>query len=211
MADALRPTRTAPLLLALALVACEAISPTPLPSSSPPPSSTPTERPTASASPTATPEPAFSLDLPVELDPRRVRVVVQPALDGDGGQVNVTVTNLADTRIEEIVLRWSTSLADTLFLAPFVPGPERVEEFGPPLTVSTDWTKWVEGPGEEGEPAGTTSLGYGPMDPGMVLAIPLYVTRRAEGSVGFDLQVLADEAMLALEDGEPAELRVEIP
>ena len=211
MADGPRPTRIGTLLLAVALVACEATGPTPSPSSSPPPSATPTERPTASASPTATPEPAFSLDLPAEMDPRRVRVVVQPALEGDGGQVNVTVTNLADTRIDQIVLRWSTSLADTLFLAPFVPGPERVEEFGPPLTVSTDWTKWVEGPGEEGEPPGTTSLGYGPMDPGMVLAIPLYVTRRAEGAVGFDLQVLADDALLALEDGDPAELRVEVP
>lgn len=211
MADGPRPTRIGTLLLAVALVACEATGPTPSPSSSPPPSATPTERPTASASPTATPEPAFSLDLPAEIDPRRVRVVVEPALEGDGGQVNVTVTNLADTRIDQIVLRWSTSLADTLFLAPFVPGPERVEEFGPPLTVSTDWTKWVEGPGEEGEPPGTTSLGYGPMDPGMVLAIPLYVTRRAEGAVGFDLQVLADDALLALEDGEPAELRVEMP
>ena len=211
MADGPRPTRIGTLLLAVALVACEATGPTPSPSSSPPPSATPTERPTASASPTATPEPAFSLDLPAEIDPRRVRVVVEPALEGDGGQVNVTVTNLADTRIDQIVLRWSTSLADTLFLAPFVPGPERVEEFGPPLTVSTDWTKWVEGPGEEGEPPGTTSLGYGPMDPGMVLAIPLYVTRRADGAVAFDLQVLAADALLVLDDGEPAELRVEVP
>ena len=40
------------------------------------------------------------------------------------------------------------------------------------------WTKWVIGPGEQGEPAGTTSLGYGPMDPGMALEIPLFVTRQ---------------------------------
>ena len=107
------------------------------------------------------------------------------------------------------MLRWSTGVSDTLFLAPFVPGPERVAEFGPPLTVSTHWTKWVEGPGEEGEPAGTISLGYGPMDPGMTLEMPLYVTRRAPGPVAFDLQVLDGEALLTLESGEPGELRVE--
>jgi hypothetical protein len=193
------------------LAACNVLAPTPTPTATPSPTPTPssTPRATAISSPTATPEPANALELPDTTDPRRVRVAVAPALDGDGGQILVTVTNLSDTRIGQIVLRWSTGVGDTLFLAPFIPGPERVEEFGPPLTVSTHWTKWVEGPGEEGEPAGTTSLGYGPMDPGMTLEIPLYVTRRAAGPVDFDLQVLDGEALLTLEDGTPGELRVE--
>lgn len=208
-----RPARAATVaVVALLLVACEAVVPT----ASPTPIVTlsPTATPTAtvpSATPTATPEPAHTIDLPAETDPRRVRVAVVPALEGAGGRITVTVTNLADTRIEEIVLRWSTDLADELFLAPFVPSAERVEEFGPPLTDSTDWTKWVEGPGEDGEPAGTTSLGYGPVDAGMTLSIPLFVTRRAQGPVAFDLQLLAGESLLTLEDGEPAGLRVETP
>ncbi|MEO8247095.1 MAG: hypothetical protein ABI622_08260 [Chloroflexota bacterium] len=193
------------------LAACNVLAPTPSPSPTPSPPSTPspTPRATASSSPTPTPEPANALELPDTTDPRRVRVAVMPALDADGGQIMVTVTNLSDTRIGQIVLRWSSTVSDTLFLAPFVPGPQRVEEFGPPLTVSTHWTKWVEGPGEEGEPAGTISLGYGPMDPGMTLEMPLYVTRVAPGPLDFDLQVLEGEALLTLEDGAPGELRVE--
>jgi hypothetical protein len=185
--------------------------PTASPSLSPSPSPSRSASATASSSPTATPEPELSLQLPEASDPRQVRVAVTPALEGDGGQVSVVVTNLSDTRIGEIVLRWPTELADTVFLAPFVPSPERVAEFGDPLTLSTDWTKWVEGPGELGEPAGTTSLGYGPMDPGMVLTIPLYATRRADGPVGFDLHVLDGEDLLSLEGGVPGELRVELP
>lgn len=198
------------LAVMLLLGGCLTASPTPTqtPSASVTPSPISTERPTSTASPTATPEPAHSLDLPADRDPREVRVAVAPALTGDGGTIAVTVTNLSETRIDEIVLRWATDLADELFLAPFVPSAARVAEFGPPLTTVTEWTKWVEGPGEEGEPAGTTSLGYGPMDPGMTLEITLYVTRRADGPVAFDLQVLDNEALLTLEDGAPAELRV---
>jgi hypothetical protein len=55
------------------------------------------------------------------------------------------------------------------------------------------------------------SLGYGPLPAGGTLEIPLYVTRRADGTVAFDLQVLAGEALLVLDDGAPAELRVEVP
>lgn len=186
-------------------------TPAPTQTPSPSPSPTPSASPTVSSSPTATPEPPLSLEPPAETDPRQVRVAVTPALEGDGGRVTVEVTNLSDARIGEIVLRWPTELADTIFLAPFVPSPERVAEFGDPLTLSTDWTKWVDGPGELGEPAGTTSLGYGPMDPGMVLTIPLFVTRRADGPVAFDLQVLDGEALLTLEGGDPGELRVELP
>ena len=67
------------------------------------------------------------------------------------------------------------------------------------------------GPGEQGEPAGTTSLGYGPLLAGATLEMPLVVTRRAPGSVAFDLQVLAGNDLLTLADGSPAELRVEVP
>ena len=206
-----RPRIVPVLVSGLILAACTVLAPTPTqtPSASPSPTPSATASATATSSPTATPEPPNSLDLPATTDPRRVRVAVAPALDGDAGRILVTVTNLSDTRIGQIVLRWSTGVSDTISLAPFVPGPERVAEFGPPLTVSTDWTKWVEGPGEEGEPAGTISLGYGPMDPGMTLEIPLYVTRRAPGPVDFDLQVLDGEALLTLESGEPGELRVE--
>ncbi|HEX2193935.1 MAG TPA: hypothetical protein VHK63_03120, partial [Candidatus Limnocylindria bacterium] len=85
----------------------------------------------------------------------------------------------------------------------------RIADGGPPLWQ--EWTKWVEGPGERGEPAGTTSLGWGPLDPGATLVIPLVVTRQAVGAVDFDLQLLAEEALLRLDDGRPAELRVQVP
>lgn len=196
------------------LTACQTATPTPSASVvtvTPSPTATERPSPTLTGSPTVTPEPALSLDPPAESDARRVRVALAPALEGEGGTITVTVTNLSEQRIDEIVLRWPTELADTIFLAPFRPSSERVAEFGPPLTLNTDWTKWVEGPGEQGEPAGTTSLGYGPIDPGMTLEIPLFVTRRAPGPVAFDLQVLAGEALLTLEEGGPAELRVETP
>jgi hypothetical protein len=129
-------------------------------------------------------------------------------IDGDG-TIIVTVTNLSDTRIGEILLRWPTALGEILYLAPFRPTEDRIADGGPPLVQS--WTRWVEGPGEQGEPAGTTTLGYGPMDPGMELRIDLAVTRRARGDVDFDLQLLAGEALLALRDGEPAVVRVSVP
>ena len=100
-------------------------------------------------------------------------------------------------------------LAETLFLAPFTPSDDRTRDGGPPLVQP--WTKWVVGPGERGEPAGTTSLGWGPLLAGATLEIPIVVTRRADGPVAFDLQVLAGEGLLTLEDGEPARLRIEVP
>jgi hypothetical protein len=67
------------------------------------------------------------------------------------------------------------------------------------------------GPGERGEPAKTTSLGWGPLDPGATLEIQIVVTRRAPGPVSFDLQILAANAILRTDGGEPAETRVTIP
>jgi len=196
-------------LLMASAAACAA------PSSSPPVSATPSPSevaPSASATlrPTATPEPALSLPLPGEEDSRQVRVDVAPEVAADGGgRIVVTVTNLSDERVTELVLRWATELQETLFLAPFAPSQARIANGGPPLLQ--DWTKWVVGPGERGEPAGTTSLGWGPLDPGATLTIPILVDRRASGGVEFDLQVLAGEAILLLAGGEPAELRVSVP
>lgn len=161
------------------------------------------------SSPTPTPEPSLSLDLPAETDARVVSVTVAPEVDADGGTIAVTVTSGADERIDDLVVRWPAELADTLFLSPFLPSEERIREGGAPLVQP--WTKWVIGPGERGEPAGTISLGYGPLLAGARLEIPIFVTRRAPGPVAFDLQILAGNELLTLDDGEPAELRVEIP
>jgi len=196
------------------LAACQATTtPSNAPSTTPTPTPTLAASPTAAASvsaPTATPEPPLSLALPADRDARQVRVLVAPqvAVDGDG-RIAVQVTNLSEQRVVELVLRWPTDLREVLFLAPFAPSQQRIANGGPPLLQ--DWTKWVEGPGENGEPAGTTSLGWGPLDPGATLEIPILVTRRGPGPVAFDLQLLAGEALLTLEAGDPAELRVEVP
>jgi hypothetical protein len=196
-------------LLLATTAACAAPTSSPAGSGTPSPSeATPTASPTPR--PTATPEPALSLPYPGEEDPRLIRVAVTPEVPADGGgRIVVAVTNLSDERVMELVLRWPTELEETLFLAPFAPSAARIANGGPPLLQ--DWTKWVVGPGERGEPAGTTSLGWGPLDPGATLTIPILVTRRAEGAVEFDLQLLAGEAILLLEGGEPAELRVSVP
>lgn len=171
------------------------------------PSAVATETP--SPTPTATPEPPLSLDLPESTDPRQVAVSVAPDVPADGdGVITVTVTNESDERIDDLVVRWPTPLAETLFLAPFIPSPERI---GPGRVLVQSWTKWVRGPGEYGEPDGTTSLGYGPIEPGQTLDIPIHVTRIAPGPVAFDLQVLARNDLLTLAGNEPAELRVEVP
>lgn len=211
------------LMTALLATACEADptpSPfarsTPSPAASVPSTPAPTEAPSSPAeaspspSPTATPKPSLSLDLPEESDSRVVTVTVEPAVPADGdGEIVVTVTSAADERIDELVLRWPTELNDTLFLAPFQPSDGRIAEGGPPL--EQEWTKWVIGPGEQDEPEGTISLGYGPLLPGATLDIRLFVTRNAPGPVAFDLQVLSKNDLLTLDGGEPAELRVEVP
>jgi hypothetical protein len=206
---------------ALLLTAC---LPEPSPTASPPPSAEPTAVPsavptasaspsavpTASAAPTPTPEPSLSLEPPEAVDDRVVAVDVATNVPaGESGTITVTVTSAADTRIDELVLRWPTALAETLFLAPFTPSDDRTRDGGPPLVQP--WTKWVVGPGERGEPAGTTSLGWGPLLAGATLEIPIVVTRRADGPIAFDLHVLAGEGLLTLDDGEPARLRIEVP
>lgn len=170
-----------------------------------------TGAPTESAepTPTASPEPAaLSLDLPAESDDRVVAVTVDPQVDTEDGEIVVTVTSQSAEMIEELVLRWPRELNRTLFLRPFQPSEQRIADGGPPLVQ--EWTKWVLGPGEEGEPAGTVSLGWGPLMPQATLTIPVDVVRRADGPVAFDLQILSDNAILTLPDGEPAELRVNV-
>jgi hypothetical protein len=212
------------LLALMAVVLLAGCVLTPSPTATPSATETPPVTPLASASeeatptpgdsptgrPTATPEPPLSLDPPPDRDRRRVRVAVDVQVPADGGgRLVVTVTSLTDRRIPELILRWPTQLRDTLFLAPFEPSEQRRAEGGPPLWQ--EWTKWVDGPGENGEPAGTTSLGWGPLLPNATLTIPIVVNRRARGEVEFDLQLLVGESLLSLDGGDPAELRVRVP
>jgi hypothetical protein len=136
-------------------------------------------------------------------------VTVEPSIGADRGELLVTVTSTSDERIDELVLRWPTELNDAIFLRPFVPSEDRIRDNGPPLVQA--WTKWVVGPGEQGEPDGTVSLGYGPLLPGATLAIALDATRLVAVPVAFDLQLLAANDLLTLTDGGLAELRVEVP
>lgn len=206
----------AALALALVLAACTAEqSPsatvgngaTPSPSGSAAASAPPS--PSVEASPSPTPAPELTLDLPDTRDERLVSVAVTPSVDAAGGEIVVRVTSAADTRVDDLVVRWPQELGEHLFLAPFIPSEERIRDGGDPLVQP--WTKWVVGPGEHGEPAGTISLGYGPLFPGESLDVRLFVTRVAPDPVAFDLQVLAGNDLLTLADGTPAELRVEIP
>lgn len=209
----------AAVLVVLVLAACVAERPpsaTPSTAPTATPAGTVTHAPSTSASatvvatPSPTAEPSLALDLPPSTDPRVVAVSVAVEVPADGdGRIVVTVTSGADELIDELVLRWPTDLDEVLFLAPFTPSDERIAEGGPPLTQP--WTKWVIGPGEQDEPAGTTSLGWGPLLPGATLEIPIVVSRTAAGPVAFDLQVLARNDVLSLAGGDPAVLRVEVP
>jgi hypothetical protein len=175
-----------------------------------------------STAPTPSPTPQLTLEVPARRDPSQVQFSISPQVDaevGAMGKLVVTVRNLGRQRIDEIVLRWPTALRDDLYLAPFAPSAGRVKE-GVPLVVP--WTKWVEGPGEHGEPAGTTSLGWGPLLSGAELTIPVVATRLAAGPIAFDLQLLSGvpaagdvpeggDALLSVEGGGPAQTRVKLP
>ncbi len=203
----------------LLLAAClPTITPSPSSPASLPPSDSPTPSPTGteaatpppSVAPTPTPAPSLSLEPPEGRDDRVVAVEVSVDVPAEEpGVITVVVTSTADTRIDELVLRWPTELNDSLFLAPFTPSEDRIRDGGPPLVQP--WTKWVVGPGEHGEPAGTTSLGWGPLLAGATLEIPIVATRREAGPLAFDLQVLSGNDLLTLDSGEPAELRIEVP
>jgi hypothetical protein len=214
-----RPPAALIIGLALLLLGGCVFGPTPSPSASPTlepspppsPSASAAGSPSATAEPTetATPEPELTLALPDDTDDRAIEVSVDPQVRAGGGTILVTVTSQADDTIEELVLRWPRQLNQALLLRPFEPSDQRIAEGGPPLVQP--WTKWVLGPGEEGEPAGTISLGWGPLFAGATLTIPVNVVRRSDGPVEFDLQVLAENAILTTAAGEPAELRVRVP
>src|SRR4029077_7058236 len=135
-----------------------------------------------------TPIPRLTLPAPKATDPTSVRYSVKVDLKvGGSGRLVVVVTNLTEQMVPELVLRWPTAVRDTIYLAPFQPSQQRIREGGDPLVQN--WTKWVDGPGELGEPAGTTSLGWGPLLPGGTLTIPILATRVAAGPLVFDLQI----------------------
>jgi hypothetical protein len=177
------------------------------PTLSPSPSATAT--PAVSVEPSATPTPRLTLPAPTKTDPISIRYTVKVDLQAVGsGKLVVVVTNLTRQMVPELVLRWPTPLRHTIYLAPFEPSQQRIREGGDPLVQN--WTKWVNGPGESGEPAGTTSLGWGPLLPGGTLTIPVLATRVARGPLTFDLQILNGEAVLTSATG-PAWTQVNVP
>jgi hypothetical protein len=199
---------------AVMLTACSLLtSPSPSPSTatSTSPGASPSE--SAHASATAEPSPSDSgrliLPPPGATDPTPIKVTVTVEVAaGASGRLLIVVTNLGQEMVQELVLRWPTEVRDTVFLAPFRPSAQRIREGGDPLVQ--DWTKWVDGPGEHGEPAGTTSLGWGPVLVGGTLSIPVLATRVAPGPITFDLQILSGEAVLQ-SGGAPAWLQVTVP
>jgi hypothetical protein len=209
--------RLAPIAGAVVLAACSlqtSPSPSPRPSSVGPspvgPSPSPSAAATASVEPSPSDSGRLTLPAPTATDdsiPISYTVTVEVEAGGSG-QLVVVVTNLGTAIVPELVLRWPTAVRETVFLAPFQPSQQRIREGGDPLVQ--DWTKWVEGPGEQGEPAGTTSLGWGPLLVGGTLTIPVLATRVAPGPISFDLQILNGEAIL-LSDGAPAWLQVDVP
>lgn len=212
-----RPTHTLRLgwprrLVALAsvaiLTACAPqTTPSPSGSASPSPGTSPTAP--ATLEPTATPDLGLTLPPPTAIDPTAISYTLTVEINAnESGRLVVTVTNLSQRTVPELVLRWPTAVRDTVFLAPFEPSQQRIREGGDPLVQ--DWTKWVDGPGEHGEPVGTTSLGWGPLLAGGTLTIPILATRVAPGPVAFDFQILDGEAAL-LSGGVMAQLRVTVP
>ncbi len=196
------------LALVFLLAGCGLFS-SPSPSPEPSQDSTPTAEPTVTAEPTPTPDPGLRLPTPSASDPTEITYTVTVELEaGASGRLVIVVSNLTQELVPELVLRWPTAVRDTIFLAPFEPSSQRIREGGDPLRQ--DWTRWVDGPGEHGEPAGTTSLGWGPLLPGGTLTIPVLATRVAAGPLTFDLQILNGEAILT-GDGVAAWTEVTVP
>lgn len=203
------PRSLAAALLTLALLAGCGRLPSPSPSTTPSLASTTTGAPSPTAQPTPTEEPGLRLPAPLASDPTPITYAVTVELEaGASGRLLVVVTNLTQTLVPELVLRWPTAVKQTVFLTPFEPSTQRIREGGDPLVQ--DWTKWVDGPGENGEPAGTTSLGWGPLLPGGTLTIPVLATRVAPGPLTFDFQLLNGGAIL-LSAGLPAWTQVTVP
>jgi hypothetical protein len=207
-------------MLAAALAASVALSgcllegsPTPNATSSPSASSGPSASATQSLVPSVEPSPSQAsrllLPSPSGTDGNPISYTVAVNVKGGAsGQLVLVVKNLGKEMVQELVLRWPTAVSDTIFLAPFTPSKQRIREGGDPLVQ--DWTKWVNGPGESGEPAGTTSLGWGPLLVGGTLTIPILATRVAPGPVAFDFQILNGEKILQSK-GDPAWFEVDVP
>jgi len=206
-------SRLAPIAGAVVLAACtlqSSVSPSANPSSSAGATASATTQPSATAEPSPSDSGRLTLPEPSATDssiPISYTVTVEVAA-GASGRLLVVVTNLGSEVVPELVLRWPTEVRDTIFLAPFLPSQQRIQLGGDPLVQ--EWTKWVDGPGEHGEPAGTTSLGWGPLLVGGTLTIPIPATRAAPGPISFDLQILNGEAVLQ-SDGVRAWLHVDVP
>jgi hypothetical protein len=209
--------RLAPVAAAVVLTACvlqasptPALTPTPGPSSAGP-SASASIGASASAEPSPSDDGRLRLPAPAGTDPTPITWSVKVAVKaGASGQLVVVVTNHGNAIVHELVLRWPTRVSDTIFLAPFTPSQQRIREGGDPLVQA--WTKWVNGPGENGEPAGTTSLGWGPLLVGGTLTIPILANRVAPGPVAFDMQILSGENLLGLGPNDaPAWFEVDVP
>jgi hypothetical protein len=184
-------------LVAVAVLAsaCAVQTPTPSPSTVPSFLATPTVAPSASLQPSPSASSRLTLPSPAAADSISISYTLTvDVAAGASGKLVLVVVNQTQNLVPELVIRWPTAVRDTVFLAPFQPSTQRIREGGDPLVQ--DWTKWVDGPGEHGEPAGTTSLGWGPLLPGATLTIPILATRVAPGPVSFDLQILNGEAIL---------------
>jgi len=215
--------RLAPLATALVITACALQgTPSPHPSVAASPSEggspsagdplgTPTAGETATAAPSPTDSGRLTLPAPRTSDPTPVSYSVSVNIGaGESGRIVIVVSNLGDAMIPELILRWPTDVRETVFLAPFEPSQQRIREGGDPLVQ--DWTRWVEGPGEHGEPGGTTTLGWGPLLAGGTLTIPVLATRVAPGPIVFDLQILNGETGAVLRsDGTPIWVQVQVP
>jgi hypothetical protein len=205
------PMRLAALAGALLLTACSLETSSPEASASPSSAgASPSESAQASASPEPSPSEGGGLTLPDPkgTDPNAISATVTVEIAaGQSGRLVIVVKNLGQEQVQELVLRWPTAVRDTIFLAPFEPSAQRIREGGDPLVQ--EWTKWVDGPGEHGEPPGTTTLGWGPLLVGGTLTIPVLATRVVPGPITFDLQVLSGEKILQI-DGEPAFLKVTV-
>ena len=211
------PSRLTVASVALLLVAMTACTPSPsattTPSESAQESVVASVAPTITAQPTLPSSPDFAATYPLPVPTLRstiqVRTTVTPSVPREGkGQMVVTVTNLSQYLIPDVVLRWNTDLKQRLWLAPFSPSSGRVCAF---CVLRVNWTRWVEGPGELGEPAGTTSLGWGPLLPRATLTIRVVATRVVAGPVGFDLQFLSRGSILHFADNSVAQVRIFIP
>ena len=99
-------------------------------------------------------------------------------------------------RIDELVLRWPTELGADASARPVrARREERIRDGGPPLVQ--EWTKWVVGAGRAGRAGGHDLARLGPAAAAARRSRSRSSSLRvADGPVAFDLQLLADNAIL---------------